>query len=352
MAPSASFIDIDIDIEPPTVIGPTTKKATRPSNLLPQSLIQNVKIAKKEDFNPAKHLNFQPPKSIYTMEQIGLKGQGISPNAASEPFPLFTQEAIAQMRMEIFDESVLAECQYASTFNKNMVRGMGPARAPFTYDAWKSPEVLSLISQVAGIDLIPSIDFEIANINVSIRSDTEDTEDTEKTISLVSDDELPAVAWHYDSFPFVCVTMLSDCTDMIGGETALRTPTGEILKVRGPVQGTAVVLQGRYIEHQALKAHGGRERISMVTCFRPKSPLIKDETVLVGVRGISDLSELYTQYTEYRLEILEERIRHFMKGERGRVVAKKGFDIAGTKRFLLEQKRFIESMLVEIQELD
>lgn len=123
MAPSATFIDV----EPPTVIGPATKKATRPSNELPQSLIQGAKIAKKDAFDPEKHLNFQAPASIYTMEQIGLKGHGISPHAATEPFPLFTEEAIAQMRAEIFDEKVLAECQYSSTFNKNMVRGMGPA---------------------------------------------------------------------------------------------------------------------------------------------------------------------------------------------------------------------------------
>jgi hypothetical protein len=102
------------------------KSATRPSNPLRQSLIQNAKVAKKETFDPARHLNFQPPKSIYTMEQIGLKGHGISPHAATEPFPLFTQEAIAQMRAEIFSDEVLAEGQYSSTFNKNLVRGMGP----------------------------------------------------------------------------------------------------------------------------------------------------------------------------------------------------------------------------------
>lgn len=111
-------------------------------------------------------------------------------------------------------------------------------------------------------------------------------------------------------------------------------------------------MQGRYIEQQALKAMGGRERISVVTCFRPKSPLVKDETVLVGVRGISDISELYTQYTEYRLEILEERIRHQMKKEREREIAKKPFNIPEMKRFLTHQKLFIESMLTEIQELD
>ena len=106
------------------------------------------------------------------------------------------------------------------------------SRAPFTYDAWKSPEVLAKISEVAGIDLVPSIDFEIANINISIR---DENANTERTVDLISsDNELPAVAWHYDSFPFVCVTMLSDCTDMVGGETALRMPSGEIMKVRGP----------------------------------------------------------------------------------------------------------------------
>ncbi|KAL4747476.1 hypothetical protein BDW72DRAFT_206431 [Aspergillus terricola var. indicus] len=298
MAPSATFIDV----EPPTVIGPATKKATRPSSELPQSLIQGAKI--------------------------GLKGHGISPHAASEPFSLFTQEAIAQMREEIFDEKVLADCQYSSTFNKHMVRGMGPARAPFTYAAWKSPAVLEKISQVAGIDLVPSFDFEIANINISVR---DEKSSVEEVVQLVNDNELPAVAWHYDSFPFVCVTMLSDCTGMVGGETALRMPSGEIMKVRGPAM-TAVVMQGRYIEHQALRALGGRERISMVTCFRAKDPLVKDETVLVG--------------------ILEERIRHQLKKERERVTAQKPFNIAEMKRFLMNQNLFIESMLTEIQEVD
>ena len=69
-------------------------------------------------------------------------------------------------------------------------------------------------------------------------------------------------------------------------------------------------MQDRYIEHQALKALGGREGIGLVTCLRAKSPLVKHETVLLGVRGISNISALYTQCTEYQLEIMEERIRH------------------------------------------
>lgn len=40
---------------PPTVVGPTTKKATRPSNKLPQSLINGARVTQKEDFDPKKH---------------------------------------------------------------------------------------------------------------------------------------------------------------------------------------------------------------------------------------------------------------------------------------------------------
>jgi hypothetical protein len=109
-------------------------------------------------------------------------------------------------------------------------------------------------------------------------------------------------------------------------------------------------MQGRYIEHQALKAVGGRERISMVTCFRPRSPFARDETVLTGVRGISNRSELYTQYTEYRLEMLEGRIRARAGEERKRERAGREFDIGETRAWLIEQRDFIEAMITEIVE--
>lgn len=101
-----------------------------------------------------------------------------------------------------------------------------------------------------------------------------------------------------------------------------------------------------------MKAVGGQERITLVTSLRPKSPFVKDESVLTGVRGISDISDMYTQYAEYRLEILEERLRAKLKQERQRASAGRPFDIAETRRFLGEQKEFIEAMLAEIYEIE
>jgi hypothetical protein len=114
------------------------------------------------------------------------------------------------------------------------------------YDAWKSPETLAIVSKIAGVDLVPQMDFELGHINISMQTEEQkrdalaavaektSREADEGVAGCPWEDDKPIVDWHTDSYPFVCVTMLSDCTNMIGGETALRTGTGEIMKVRGP----------------------------------------------------------------------------------------------------------------------
>ena len=88
------------------------------------------------------------------------------------------------------------------------------------------------------------MDYEIGHVNISVksgkqaeeeratfeRSQTDDYRDVESPWQ----DEKPIVGWHTDSYPFVCVVMLSDCSQMIGGETAMRTADGRVMKVRGP----------------------------------------------------------------------------------------------------------------------
>ncbi|TKA56334.1 hypothetical protein B0A49_11081, partial [Cryomyces minteri] len=132
--------------------------------------------------------------------------------------------------------------------------------------------------------------------------------------------------------------------------TALQTGTGDILKVRGPQMGCAVVLQGRYITHQALRALGAQERITMVTSFRPRSPHLPDDTVLTSVRPVSDLSELYYEFGEYRLEIVEERLRAQLKFLRETHTAGKKINTKAFKKFLQEQEIFLRRTNEEIVE--
>lgn len=116
-----------------------------------------------------------------------------------------------------------------------------------------------------------------------------------------------------------------------------------------------MVMQGRYIEHQALNALGGRERINMVTLVRPRDLFIRDKLVLTGSRAISNWSGLYHGFTEYRLELLEERIRLKLKEERKRVDTKRAFNISDMTEFLTVQKAFLEATigeLIEVEDMD
>ncbi|KAL2867946.1 uncharacterized protein BJX67DRAFT_387559 [Aspergillus lucknowensis] len=314
-------------------------------------------------FDPSKHLNFTHPTKVHSMEELGYsKGRGVSPVGVTEPFPLFSAEAIQQMRKEVLSDEVFSKWNYSSELAQCQLRGYAADCAPFVYDAWKNPETLGIISKIAGIDLVPAMDFEIGHINLAVYSEEEKNKALNEMIDKAAratrergsscplEDNDPIVDWHTDSYPFVCVTMLSDCTGMIGGETALRRGDGQVIKVRGPQMGYAVVLQGRYIEHQALRALGGTERITMVTSFRPRASLIKDDTVLTTVRPISDLGELYLQFAEYRFDMLQDRFRHANKLMRDQQRARRPFDTVRLKQFIREQIEFLEHMDKEMVE--
>ncbi|EXJ89889.1 hypothetical protein A1O3_02956 [Capronia epimyces CBS 606.96] len=344
----------------PTPAAPRPETVSRPIKPLPAHLVENAATTVKAPFDPAIHVDFMPPKAVVMMKDIGLEGHGISPVAASEPFRLFTDDAVRQFRAEIFSKPVLDNCQVSSNLAPNMIRAYAADYGPFAYSVWHHPKVLDIISNVAGVDLTVAMDIDVAHINVSVNDEevciaeknTATGTGTKTAAATATATQTPAFAWHYDSYPFVVVTMLSDCTDMKGGETVLRTASGETMKVRGPSMGTAVVLQGRYIEHQALKAWGGRERVSMVTSFRPKSPFLKDETVLAGLRGITDLSLLYHQYAEYRFQVLETRFgqkrRQLLESFRHADADARKFDLQGIRSFLDEQRQYMEDMLKEL----
>lgn len=195
-------------------------------------------------FDPVRHLAYEPPSSIIKMTDIGYpEDAGVSPVAVSQPFQLFSEEAVNIMRAEILDPEVMTKHKYSSNLAACQLRGYASKYGPtgtFTYQAWHHPETLAIISKIAGVELVPVMDLELGHINFSVKS--KDQTERERaaiqkdngTSGLTKEDDSPVVGWHTDSYPFVCVLMLSDCTDMVGGETALRKPDGSILKVRGP----------------------------------------------------------------------------------------------------------------------
>lgn len=86
----------------------------------------------------------------------------------------------------------------------------------------------------------------------------------------------------------------------------------------------------------------------MVTSFRPKCHTFRDDTVLTTVRPISNLSELYYQFTEYRLEILEERVRNQLKAMRDAERSGRKINTKALKAFLHDQETFLAHMNKEM----
>jgi hypothetical protein len=88
---------------------------------------ENVSPAIGKLFDPSKHLAYVEPEYIHTMEDIGFpSSRGVSPVAVSEPFPLFTAEAIDIMRSEILSKDVQEKHSYTSDIAAKQLRGYAP----------------------------------------------------------------------------------------------------------------------------------------------------------------------------------------------------------------------------------
>lgn len=77
-----------------------------------------------DKFDPKKHLCFEPPPRVHTMRDLKFTEEiGVAPIAVSEPFPLFTEEAVNRMRAEIFKPEVMTNHMYSCNINDCMLRG-------------------------------------------------------------------------------------------------------------------------------------------------------------------------------------------------------------------------------------
>lgn len=79
------------------------------------------------EFNPKQHLAFEEPESVLMMTDIGYsEDTGISPVAVSQPFPLFSTEAVQKFRDECLSDDVFAHNMFKSNIAACQMRGYVP----------------------------------------------------------------------------------------------------------------------------------------------------------------------------------------------------------------------------------
>lgn len=75
-------------------------------------------------FDPTRHLDYTPPSKVHSMEELGFDhGIGVSTVAVSEPFPLFSEEAVMKFREEVLNEDVISKFQISSNLSHCQLRG-------------------------------------------------------------------------------------------------------------------------------------------------------------------------------------------------------------------------------------
>jgi hypothetical protein len=186
---------------------------------------------------------------------------------------------------------------------------------------WHHPAVTECISQAFGLPLkILGRRGEVGYVNVQLGPDGVEgvyrlQETPSAPLEAIATPSTPSSgpmtdSWHRDSTQIVVVVMLSNTSTMTGGETAIRTGTGEIITMRGKRAGSAVLMQGCHTPHAALRADNMRERISMVTSYSFVDPNLDDSgTSLRSIsHGYHDMKSVQEHFLLHKLEKMRERI--------------------------------------------
>jgi hypothetical protein len=98
----------------------------KPTFQLPPQRPQTPTSYFKSPFDPTRHLAYHTMPPRHTMSEIGLENTGVSPIAVSEPFELFTPEAVSTMRNEVLSDEVWDNCRFSSSIAACQLRGMAP----------------------------------------------------------------------------------------------------------------------------------------------------------------------------------------------------------------------------------
>lgn len=91
-----------------------------------QAQLRPLRDTPRRSFDPSTHLRYVSPPNTLSMKDLGLPEAGISPLGCSEPFPLFSDEAMHIMRSEIFTNEVWDNCLQSTALAACQLRGHCP----------------------------------------------------------------------------------------------------------------------------------------------------------------------------------------------------------------------------------
>ena len=105
---------------------PSTPKP-RDDKVKPATISEAQGQTERVQFDAKKHLQYTHPSKVHTMKDLGYNDDaGVSSVGVSEPFPLFSAEAIKCMREEVLSSDVWKEYRFSSNLAQCQLRGYAP----------------------------------------------------------------------------------------------------------------------------------------------------------------------------------------------------------------------------------
>lgn len=212
----------------------------------------------------------------------------------SEPFQLFTKESAIQLANYI---KTLYDTEYEKSSKRTLacIRD-NPILQKIIYNI--KCDLEKMASSLVRLPMKLQLPIDYAHINIQKNKQTNPVDD-----------------WHYDSTPFVLVTILTDHqTDKKGNLLVGLKNSNKILKCKLTTPGEACLMQGNQIYHCAQQSSNG-ERISMVTSFYVDSPFIYDCSSLQAPIEYSDYEMCINQYMFHFLTRILQNSRAIISTE-------------------------------------
>jgi hypothetical protein len=146
----------------------------------------------------------------------------------------------------------------------------------------------------------------------------------------------PVDVWHIDSVDYVMVLLLSDATDMEGGELQVARLNGgdpalaiEQINAEGiaeedmdvatyPGPGYAIFMQGSRIAHAVTPVTAAREpRLTVVNSYHSLNPFVEDKTRFVTYKDVDGFDTARYEYARHKAWRVQGQLDFLMKGNVG-----------------------------------
>jgi hypothetical protein len=238
-------------------------------------------------FDPAVHLQIEPPDGVVSDDFVDFPfplpvnaeaGFGL---AYSKPFRLLSDEGVNALSALIDANKQFAK---SSARIPRCIRGLG-YRSKFVRDLNCDPQTVDLLSAMAGKPVAPhGMHMNMSHVNLG---------------RPVKKGEPPVIVdqWHVDSVDYVCVIIMSDLSQSIGGDLQVLckkdvrdnsdflargvTPDleGLVRTIQYPGKGHAIFIRGSEVLHRITPVLEALEpRVSVVNAYMSRNVFDADST--------------------------------------------------------------------------